>query len=127
MAVSGLGTVFVYVSQLERSIDFYEKVGLKARGIEDWGNCKRGATLFFNKDQQPPMLTLWETEDVHTHNKPLLNFDCEGIIDFHKKLKSSGWRVGELERWDSEWNHHVGFDALDPDGNTIGFLEIIKK
>lgn len=49
MAVSGLGTVFVYVGQLERSIDFYKKVGLKARGIEDWGIGKRGATLFFNE------------------------------------------------------------------------------
>jgi hypothetical protein len=29
-----------------------------------------------------------------------------------------------LESWDSPWNHHVLFDAFDPDGHMINIIEV---
>jgi lactoylglutathione lyase len=128
MSVLNLGTVFIYVCNLEKSIQFYTKVlGLISRGIEDWGNGEKGATLFFNNPDGKPMITLVETENVQSTEKPLFNLNCEEVEAIYTKIKEDGYRVTELIRWESEWNNHLHFDVFDPDYNAINLIEIQKK
>jgi hypothetical protein len=60
MYLEQIGGVFIPVSHLERSILFYtETLGLTSRGIENWGDGKRGATLFFNRIPTMQHYLLW--------------------------------------------------------------------
>jgi lactoylglutathione lyase len=128
MPVMNLGTVFVSVSNLERSIEYYTQVlGLVSRGIEDWGDGRRGATLFFNDPKGKPMITLAEIENVHVQKTPLFNLNCTEVEELHRNIKERGHKVSDINRWESEWNNHIMFDAFDPDENAINLVEIQQK
>lgn len=119
-----LGTIFIDVTILERSIEFYTNyLGLTSRGIEDWGNGKRGATLFFG-NRPTPMVTLVEVDKVRKIDKPLFNFICINIEEMYSVFRDNGLQVTELEQWESEWNSHLLFDVADPDGNVINLIEM---
>ncbi|MEF3306359.1 VOC family protein [Paenibacillus sp. GYB003] len=128
MAVKLLGSIFIPVSRLEASIAFYtEHLQLRCRGIEDWGDGERGATLFVNN---PPagaaMVTLAERkEPFHVSDRPLFNFSCGDVEEMHRTLQARGCRVTELVAWDSPWNRHLMFDVYDPDGHPINLIEMI--
>jgi lactoylglutathione lyase len=128
MPVMNVGTVFVNVSNLERSIEYYTQVlGLVSRGVEDWGDGRRGATLFFNDSKGKPMITLAETENVQVHKTPLFNLNCTEVEELHSNINERGHKVSEINRWESEWNNHILFDVFDPDENTINLIEIQQK
>ncbi|MDQ1909690.1 VOC family protein [Paenibacillus sp. GD4] len=128
MHIQQIGSVFITVSNLERSVLFYtETLGLTCRGIEDWGDGKRGATLFFNP--HPPnaaLLTLAEQQgEFDSQRKSSFNFKCKNAPEFYESLQSKGCRVTALETWNSPWNHHVMFDLYDPDDNKINVIEMV--
>ncbi|MCQ6563547.1 VOC family protein [Paenibacillus mendelii] len=130
MAIQHIGSLFIPVSELERSITFYTEVlGLVCRGIEDWGDGSRGATLFCDPHpEQAALLSLAEVkekEKVTANPRPLLNFKCIQVPEMHARLKALGCRVTDLESWDSPWNHHVLFDVFDPDGHRINLIEMV--
>jgi catechol 2,3-dioxygenase-like lactoylglutathione lyase family enzyme len=128
MPIQQIGGVFVPVTQLERSILFYTKtLGLICRGIEDWGDGKRGATLFFDPHpEHAALLTLAETKDPISAQANLnFNFKCSEARELHAALQAKGCRVTDLETWDSPWNHHIMFDAFDPDGHRINLIEMV--
>lgn len=127
MAVKAVGSVFIPVSRLEASIEFYTTaLQLVCRGIEDWGEDERGATLFVhNPPAGAAMITLAERKDhFHISDRPLFNLSCSGAEEMHRTLQARGCRVTELQTWDSPWNHHVMFDLYDPDGHPINLIEV---
>jgi len=64
MPAVNIGTIFIQVTVLEKAIEFYtHMLGLSSRGIEVWGEGKRGATLFFGHTAAP-MVTLVEVNEV---------------------------------------------------------------
>jgi lactoylglutathione lyase len=127
MPVENLGTVFICVSSLERSIEFYTQVfELKSRGIEDWGDGERAATLFFNSSSEI-MITLVEVKEVQVTENRLFNLNCTEVIEMYKKIKEHDYKVSELTQCQSEWNKHIFFDVFDPDGNIINLIEVHKK
>lgn len=124
MAVKELGGVFVHVTNLERSIPFYEALGLRLRGIEDW-NPGRGATFFISPEHDGcPLLTLVESEHVQVLKHPPFNLNSVNVKEMHGELIAKGIKVSELEEWTSPWNHHSLFDAFDPDGHMICLIEV---
>ncbi|MFK7697729.1 VOC family protein [Paenibacillus sp. HJGM_3] len=128
MPVQLLGGVFVSVTNLERSIEFYtEMLGLHCRGIEDWGDGRRGATLFFKPHpEHAALFSLAEVKGpILTSEQPAFNFKCSEIPDLHEALQVKGCRVTELESWDSPWNHHLMFDLFDPDGHRVNLIELV--
>jgi lactoylglutathione lyase len=128
MPIQQIGGIFIPVSNLERSILFYtETLGLVCRGIEDWGDGNRGATLFCNPHpDHAALLSLAEMKEPFTAiERTMFNFKCSDIPEMHRALKSKGYRVTELEVWDSPWNHHVMFDMFDPDGNLFNLIEMV--
>ncbi|GIO34545.1 MULTISPECIES: VOC family protein [Paenibacillus] len=128
MGIQQIGSVFIPVSRLERSIAFYsEGLGLTCRGIEDWGGGKRGATLFFNPHpEHAALLTLAETDEpIAASTRNLFNFKCVDARGLHAMMQTQGYRVSELETWDSPWNKHVMFDVVDPDGRMLNLIEMI--
>jgi len=127
MMTKQIGSIFIPVKELERSISFYtEMLGLVCRGIEDWGGGNRGATLFFQPHPESgTLLTLAELkEPIPVISFPSFNIKCEDVRTLQKDLHSRGCRVSNIETWDSEWNHHVLFDLFDPDGHMISLIEI---
>ncbi|MFE5321257.1 VOC family protein [Paenibacillus sp. NPDC056579] len=128
MPVVTLGGVFIQVTNLEQSIKYYTEVlGFRARGIEDWGNGERGATLFFDEPQGKPLVTLAEAARVPAAERPLFNLQCTDIEAMHKQMREAGHPVSELVQWDSEWNRHLHFDLHDPDGNPINLIQVQRK
>lgn len=128
MPIQQIGSLFVPVSDLERSIEFYtQTLGLICRGIEDWGDGNRGATLFFDPHpQHAALLSLVETKGpVSLSGRPGFNLTCSDVPGLHAALKEQGCRVTDLETWDSPWNHHVMFDVFDPDGHIINLIEMV--
>ncbi|WP_314591127.1 VOC family protein [Paenibacillus terrigena] len=48
MMTKQIGSIFIPVKELERSISFYtEMLGLVCRGIEDWGGRQSWSYAFF--------------------------------------------------------------------------------
>jgi lactoylglutathione lyase len=89
MRIQQIGGVFIPVSNLERSISFYtEGLGLVCRGIEDWGEGKRGATLFFDPHPEyAALLTLAETNDpTAVASRPSFNFKCSNARELQAAL-----------------------------------------
>lgn len=128
MAVILLGSILIPVSRLEASIEFYTNhLKLACRGIEDWGDGQRGATLFVsNPPAGAAMITLAETkEPFAVSDRPWFNFSCSDVREMHRLLEAHGCRVTELTSWDSPWNHHLMFDLYDPDGHPINLIEMI--
>lgn len=127
MPVVDVGTVFVGVSDLERSISFYTKaLGFVNREIEDWGDGRRGATLFF-PIPGATLFTLAEKEHVQVFSEPVFNLTCKNAVSLYHELKEAGYQVTELEQWETEWNNHVLFDLIDPDGHMIAMIEMNPK
>lgn len=127
MPAVNIGTIFIHVTVLEKSIEFYTKLlGLSSRGIEDWGEGRRGATLFFDH-ASVPMVTLVEVREVVKFEQAYFNLNCTAIEEMYQLFKDSGYKVTELEQWESDWNNHVLFDVKDPDGNVINLIEMQKK
>lgn len=127
MPVIDVGTVFVGVSSLERSIAFYtEALELVCRGIEDWGDGRRGATLFFSTPGST-LFTLAEKKHVQVYKEPVFNLTCTDACRLHQRLQEEGYQVTELEQWDTEWNNHYLFDLIDPDGHMIALIEMNPK
>lgn len=122
MSVNFLGAVFLRISDLEKSIEFYSDVlGLKLRDVEQWDNG-RGANYIISENS--PLLTLIETdENLQVQNHPTFNLNCSNIVELHEKLIGQGLKVGELNKWSSEINVHIDFDIYDPDGNAINLIE----
>ncbi|NOU98079.1 VOC family protein [Paenibacillus sp. LMG 31456] len=128
MPIQQIGGLFISVSNLERSISFYtETLGLVCRGIEDWGDGKRGATLFCNPHpDHAALLSLAEVKGPFTViDRPMFNFKCSDVPSMHKAIKAKGYRVTEMVTWDSPWNKHVMFDLFDPDGNLVNLIEMV--
>lgn len=128
MSIQQIGGVFIPVSNLERSILFYtENLGLVCRGIEDWGDGNRGATLFCDPHpEHAALLSLAELkEPIPVFNRPIVGFKCSDVPEMHTALKVKGCRVTELETWDSPWNHHEMFDVFDPDGHMINLIKMV--
>lgn len=128
MAIKRLGSIFIPVGRLEASIEFYAgSLGLTCRGIEDWGEGKRGATLFVsNPPEGAALITLVESaEPVVVPDRPWFNFACIDVEEMHRSLLAQGCRVTELVSWDSPWNRHLMFDVFDPDGHSVNLIEMI--
>ncbi|UVI29390.1 VOC family protein [Paenibacillus spongiae] len=128
MPIQHIGSLFIPVSELERSITFYTEVlGLVCRGIEDWGDGNRGATLFCEPHpDHAALLSLAEVKGpIAVSPRPVLNFKCTGVPELQEGLQAKGYRVTELETWDSAWNHHVLFDVFDPDGHMINLIDMV--
>ncbi|AEI43445.1 VOC family protein [Paenibacillus mucilaginosus] len=127
MPIQRIGSIFLPVSDLERSIAFYSELGLVSRGMEDWGDGRRGATLFCDPHpEHAALLTLAEVSDppaAWDHSVMCLN--CSDVTGMHTELQGRGVRVTELETWDSPWNHHVMFDVYDPDGHRVNLIEMV--
>lgn len=117
-----LGTVFIRVTDVEKSVPFYtEVIGLTLREIENW-EVGRGANFLF--PNQSILLTLIEqTENFEPLKQPTFNLFCHDIVEHYEWLKSQGVKVGDLNIWSSEWNDHIDFDVYDPDGNAINLIE----
>ncbi|MBM7567110.1 VOC family protein [Paenibacillus sacheonensis] len=128
MKTKQIGSLFIPVNNLERSIAFYtEALGLVCRGIEDWGGDSRGATLFFQPHpEDAALLSLAELkEPIPVMAFPSFNIKCADVRALHAELQARGCRVSDIETWDSEWNHHVLFDVFDPDGHMVGLVEMV--
>ncbi|GIP40675.1 hypothetical protein J31TS4_39550 [Paenibacillus sp. J31TS4] len=127
MLTTQIGSIFIPVNHLERSISFYtEMLGLVCRGIEDWGGGSRGATLFFQPHpKDAALLSLAERkEPIPVTPFPSFNIRCKDVRTLHTELQARGCQVSGIETWDSEWNHHVMFDVFDPDGHRINIIEL---
>jgi lactoylglutathione lyase len=128
MPIQQIGGLFIPVSNLERSIVFYTDIlGLVCRGIEDWGDGSRGATLFCNPHpEHGTLLSLAEMKGpIQVVERPLIGFKCINVPEMYAELKVKGCRVTDLETWDSPWNHHILFDVFDPDGHMINLIDMV--
>lgn len=128
MPITKLGTVFIQIANIERSLDFYcGLLGLDQGTIqrEEWDNGQKAATLFLNY-KGAPLITLVQSESAQADGKRLINLQCTDVEQVHRALKEKGFRLSNIADWKSEWNQHYHFDVYDPDGNVINVIEMIK-
>ena len=125
MKVNGLVAIFIRVSNLEQSFNFYSEVlNLQLRDIEEWDDG-RGANYIIAPGS--PLLTLIECSNPQNLDQPLFNLSCENIQEWYDDLKEKEVKVSSINRWSSQWNDHIDFDVYDPDGNPINIIEIKNK
>jgi lactoylglutathione lyase len=123
MGIKKLGTVFLRVSNLDGSVDFYQnQLGLKLRDVENWDGDRQAN--FFAGENAPLLLTLIESDRVQVLENPIFNLIAVNTNKMYESLKRKGHKVTDLEEWTSEWNHHICFDLFDPDGHPINVIEI---
>jgi predicted enzyme related to lactoylglutathione lyase len=121
--IKKIGAIFLRVSSLDNSIDFYQnQLGLTLRDVENWGNERQAN--FFVGENGPLLLTLIESDRVQVLEKPIFNLVAANATNMYKSLKGNGHKVTDLEEWTSEWNHHIYFDLFDPDGHALNIIEM---
>lgn len=106
-----LNQITIQVNDLERSITFYQKLGLKliVHSPPKYARfeCLAGDSTF----------SLHHQEQLHTNNPTWLYFESENLDETVKELQACGIRFDELPT-DQPW---LWTEARlkDPDGNTI--------
>jgi enamine deaminase RidA (YjgF/YER057c/UK114 family) len=73
------------------------------------------------------LLTLIEQENAVALKDPSFNLFCENILNLYEDLQNKGIKVGNVNKWSSEWNDHIDFDVYDPEENPINLIEWTPK
>lgn len=114
-----IGGVFIPVTNLEKSIEWYMKC-LPLELVDRWQG-EAGAGFRFRSGGAGLMLVQVDksqpTEfDVSERQKNCyFNFNPESIHEFHRELQEKGVEVTEIE----DHGTMLGFDFFDPDGNPF--------
>ncbi|UOR12865.1 VOC family protein [Halobacillus amylolyticus] len=132
--IKGLYEAHLPVSNLERSIDFYEGLGLEVDHIVD----KKLAFLWIDRNKS--WLGLWETENVQVDYHPSLRHiafevsfkDLQNSITWlkekgYKPRKAFGFAPIEpfVMSYDTYAHAKIHFD--DPDGNSLEFISTMEN
>ncbi|WLD92828.1 VOC family protein [Alkalihalobacillus sp. AL-G] len=116
-----IGSIFIPVTDLERSIKWYaEHLGLQL--VNRWEN-NSGAGFSFehgdaflglvNVERRQP--TDFEVSKDSSFRNCYYNFEPEDVYAMHTKLKENDVEVTDV----IDYGPMVGFDFFDPDGNCL--------
>ena len=129
--IKGLFETHLFVEDLERSMEFYEKVmGLKLCNLND----KRRVAAFWIGKPKQAMLGLWEMPKEKI-DKRHFAFECEPdwvineSIPFlkSKKLEFRNFLNDGIERpMVFAWMPAVSIYFEDPDGHSLEFIGMLK-
>lgn len=120
-AFFGVG-IFVPVSDLKRSVEWYTNV----LGFDITGRDEPNATVMMMNDHKI-MFCLVRAFDIKPRPFPKNNYQVEQYFNFHaddvegthRMLREKGADVGEIENFDGM----RGFSLHDPDGNKYGVVK----
>ncbi|TYS55595.1 hypothetical protein FZC74_18930 [Sutcliffiella horikoshii] len=105
-----IDTVFLEVTNMERSIGWYTEVlGFSVR----WHDVENGYAAI---EMGETPLTLVRAEEVIPGSHCLLNFYSSDIYDAHHKLLESGVQVEDV----IDYGTVLSFEFKDPDGHILG-------
>lgn len=119
-----VGTIFIPVTDLERSKKWYEvnlgviKVGEWQEGIDHgvgyvFSNDLTGLALIKTDQPQPTEFTIkGKRKNVY------YNFIVDDIYEAFDRLKQNGVSATDIH----EYGHMKGFDFFDPDGNSFSVV-----
>ena len=107
--VSRVSVVYLYVSDMERSVAFYRDVlGLPLEGDADWQEALLGETRFALHRTREDIGPL-SSGTIH------VSLEVEDADAAAKRLEASGVEVSESMR--DEWG--TAFELVDPDGYRL--------
>jgi lactoylglutathione lyase len=114
---------------LEKAIQFYEKLGLKmVHKIEE----RRVAFFRFGKQQKmDQMIGIWETKEPVTRKHIAFGVNYEEICDAIDWLKdreieaTEDFGLAPIEPLVHTWVPAASVYFLDPDGNSLEFIHVL--
>ncbi|WP_127573059.1 VOC family protein [Paenibacillus xylaniclasticus] len=121
MVLQRVGGVFIPVTNLEKSIEWYSAT-FDVEQVDNWGTgagfkFRKGEALLALVQVDSPQTTTFSLPDGSPHC--YFNFEVSDIEEAHRELKDKGRIVSDIE-------HHGNiiaiFDVTDPDGNTLSFV-----
>lgn len=127
--IKGLYETHLFVRSLERSIDFYAKLGLKQSYFE----AERRAAFFWIGKPKQAMLGLWEKSEQEIDTRHFA-FECEPqwilneSVEFLKSrnLKPRNFLKDGTERpMVFAWMPAISIYFDDPDGHELEFIGIL--
>lgn len=125
--IEGIDNIGVAVTDYQRAVDFYKKLGFEVDFEENEGaSLKAGnAVLYVFKTTSPAQP---QPRDVSlTGNPPGIDHISFGVPDVdaeHARIRKAGLEV-ETEPEDQSWGSRT-ITILDPDGNRLWFLGPLK-
>jgi len=107
--VSSINVVYLYVSDMERSLAFYRNVlGIPLEGDGDWQEASLGGTRFALHCTREGVGAL-SSGTVH------VNLEVAGVDAAAERLRAAGVEVGQAMR--DEWGSAL--EIADPDGYRL--------
>lgn len=117
--VKRIDSVFVPVTDLQRSEEWYMKV-FPFRVVYRSGDGNYVGFRFNEEGEEvKTALTIFKTDKLPERIHSPFNFYIEEVDGFHTFLVENGYNVGEIHSADGM----RFFDFYDPDGNTLGVVE----
>jgi lactoylglutathione lyase len=107
--VRGLNVVYLYVSDLDRSLRFYrDLLGIPLEGDQDWQEASLGGTRFalHRAHERPGELS---SGSIH------VNLEVADVDQAAVRLRAAGVETAEAMR--EEWG--VALEVRDPDGYRL--------
>ncbi len=120
----GIGHIAFAVSNLEKSLEFYEKI----LGFKRLFNLERDGKILLvclkiTEDQYLVLFSKEEISQRENQNFMHLCFITDDILDTVKKIKDRGWQIDGDPILGLDGNYQAWIE--DPDGNKIEIMQIL--
>lgn len=120
----GIGHIAFAVSNLEKSLEFYEKI----LGFKRLFNLERDGKIFLvylkiTEDQYLELFPQKEISQRENQNFMHLCFITDDIFNTVKKIKDRGWEIDGDPILGPDGNYQAWIE--DPDGNKIEIMQIL--
>ncbi len=120
----GIGHIAFAVSNLEKSLEFYEKI----LGFKIFFNLERDGKIFLvylkiSEDQYLELFPQKEISQAENQNFMHICLITDDIFDTVRKIKDKGWQIDVEPILGVDGNYQAWIE--DPDGNRIEIMQIL--
>lgn len=125
---SSVGQYCIWVSDLERSVQFYEEIiGLKVQSRTEIPGVKEAVLAADEGGGRLQLAHAWESPEPIDHGIALwkIYMNVDDAMDVHDRAVAAGYTSTMVPEQLDRWPVIVGF-ILDPDGYSIELLQRLE-